>query len=89
MKIVFTNRMQNLCGTRIICEAHINQIHISKNSSKAFYNDASISFCKASRKKVIGAAYSLVCSTFKCDVFVQFMDIIGMWNQTMATTKTN
>ncbi len=43
--------MQNLCGTRIICEAHINQIHISQISSKAFYNDAVLVFCKASRKK--------------------------------------
>lgn len=89
MKIAFTNRMQNLCGARIICEAHINQIHISKIYSKAFYNDAHVSFCKASRKKVIGAANSLVCSTFKCDVFVQFLDITGMRHQTMATTKTN
>lgn len=43
--------MQNHCGTWIICEAHINQIHISKTTSKAFYNDARVSFCKASKKK--------------------------------------
>lgn len=46
-------------------------------------------FAKPAGKKVIGAANSLVCSTFKCDVFVQFLDITGMRHQTMATTKTN
>lgn len=43
----------------------------------------------ARRKKVIGTANSPVCSTFKCDEFVQFLDITGMQHQTMARTQTN